>query len=310
MKIGYFGTPEHSAKLLKSLCDNGHEISFVVTNMDKPQGRDRKLSYSPVKMMANQWNIPVLQFPNLKDDLAFTEITSFQAEIYIVYAYGSIIPSRIFLHPPAKTINLHGSILPDFRGASPIQAAILNRKKETGITLQYITDQLDAGDIISINKLLIEEDDTFGTLLQKLTDLGTEEILKVLGAYSGVQFPAVPQDHSKASFCKKIKPEERKLDFSEQHIDLHNKVRAFNPGNICFTSYREKRLNVYKTKISDINSESPIGSIHVLDKKTFGVVCGNKKVLIMDEIQFENKKIIKGSDFINGCRPNNGDLFI
>jgi len=310
MKIGYFGTPEHSAKLLKSLCDNGHEISFVVTNMDKPQGRDRKLSYSPVKMMANQRNIPVLQFPNLKDDLAFTEITSFQAEIYIVYAYGSIIPSRIFLHPPAKTINLHGSILPDFRGASPIQAAILNRKKETGITLQYITDQLDAGDIISINKLLIEEDDTFGTLLQKLTDLGTEEILKVLGTYSGVQFPAVPQDHSKASFCKKIKPEERKLDFSEQHIDLHNKVRAFNPRNICFTSYREKRLNVYKTKISDINSESPIGSIHVLDKKTFGVVCGNKKVLIMDEIQFENKKIIKGSDFINGCRPNNGDLFI
>jgi methionyl-tRNA formyltransferase len=310
MKIGYFGTPEHSAKLLKSLCDNGYEISFVVTNMDKPQGRDRKLSYSPVKMMANKWNIPVLQFPNLKDDLAFAEITSFQAEIYIVYAYGSIIPSRIFLHPPAKTINLHGSILPEFRGASPIQAAILNGKKETGITLQYITDQLDAGDIISINKLMINDDDTFGALLEKLTDLGTEEILKVLNTYSGVKFPSFPQDHSKASFCKKIKSEERKLDFSEQDIELHNKVRAFNPGNICFTSYREKRLNVYKTKISDINSESPIGSIHVLDKKTFGVVCGNKKVLIMDEIQFENKKVIKGVDFINGCRPNNGDLFI
>ena len=141
MKIGYFGTPEHSAKLLKSLYDRGHEILFVVTNMDKPQGRDRKLSFSPVKMMANQYNISVLQFPNLKDDLAFKEITSFQAEIYIVYAYGSIIPSRIFLHPPAKTINLHGSILPEFRGASPIQAAILNGKKETGITLQYITEQ-------------------------------------------------------------------------------------------------------------------------------------------------------------------------
>lgn len=111
MKIGYFGTPEHSAKLLKSLYDRGHEILFVVTNMDKPQGRDRKLSFSPVKMMANQFNTPVLQFPNLKDDLAFKEITSFQAEIYIVYAYGSIIPSRIFLHPPAKTINLHGSMM-------------------------------------------------------------------------------------------------------------------------------------------------------------------------------------------------------
>ena len=310
MKIGYFGTPEHSAKLLKSLYDRGHEILFVVTNMDKPQGRDRKLSFSPVKMMANQFNTPVLQFPNLKDDLAFKEITSFQAEIYIVYAYGSIIPNRIFLHPPAKTINLHGSILPEFRGASPIQAAILNGKKETGITLQYITEQLDAGDIISICKILIKEDDTFGTLLEKLTDLGIEEILRVLDTYSGVEFPSLPQDHSKASFCKKIKPDERKLDFSEPDTDLHNKVRAFNPGNICFTIFREKRLNVYKTQLSNITSEDPIASIQVLDKKTFGVVCGNKKVLVMDEIQFENKKIIKGSDFINGSRPNNGDLFI
>lgn len=310
MKIGYFGTPEHSAKLLKSLYDRGHEILFVVTNMDKPQGRDRKLSFSPVKMMANQFNIPVLQFPNLKDDLAFKEITSFKAEIYMVYAYGSIIPSRIFLHPPAKTINLHGSILPEFRGASPIQAAILNGKKETGITLQYITEQLDAGDIISICKILIKEDDTFGTLLEKLTDLGIEEILKILDTYSGVEFPSLPQDHSKASFCKKIKPEERKLDFSEPDTDLHNKIRAFNPGNICFTSFREKRLNVYKTQLSNFTSEDPVASIQVLDKKTFGVVCGNKKVLVMDEIQFENKKIIKGSDFINGSRPNNGDLFI
>ncbi len=310
MKIGYFGTPEHSAKLLRSLSQSKHEVLFAVTNMDKPQGRDRKLNPPPVKILASELNIPVLQFSNLKEESAYSQITAFPADIYIVYAYGSIIPKPIFLHPLAKTINLHGSILPEFRGASPIQAAILKGKNETGITLQYITEELDAGDIISIQKTEIKSHDTFGSLLDKLTNLGIAEILRVLDSYSGTPFAASPQDHTRATFCKKIKVEERKLDFNLTDLEIHNRVRAFNPGNICFTSFHEKRLSIHKTSISQISVDQLSGSIYLIDKKTFGIVCGNKKVLIMEEVQYENKKIIKGMDFINGSRLSEGDKFI
>ena len=310
MKIGFFGTPEHSAILLKSLIDSGFEISFVVTNMDKPQGRDRKLTPSFVKRLAIENNIPVLQFNSLKEDIAIHEINSYNAEVYIVYAFGSIIPRKIFDFPLGKTINLHGSILPEFRGASPLQTAILNNYKETGITLQYITDELDAGSIISIAKVNIDDSDTFGTLLEKLTNLGIAEIIRLLKSFSGKPFQSIEQDHNKATFCKKIKVEERKLDFNYSDIEIHNKIRAFNPGNICFTSFRDKRLNVYKSTKTELSSEERAGSLQILDKKTFGVVCGNKKIIVLDEVQFENKKVMKSSDFINGSRPLNGEMFI
>jgi len=310
MKIGFFGTPEHSAILLKSLIDNGFNVSFVVTNMDKPQGRDRRLAPSFVKKIALANNIPVLQFNTLKEENAIQEINSYNADIYLVYAFGSIIPRKIFDFPIGKTINLHGSILPEFRGASPIQAAILNNYLETGLTLQYITDELDAGSIISIVKVNIEESDTFGTLLDKLTIIGVNEIIKLLRSFDGKPLQSTEQDHSKATFCKKIKVEDRKIDFNLSDLEIHNKVRAFNPGNICFTTFRDKRLNVYKTTKTELKSDEKIGSLQILDKKTFGVVCGNKKIIILDEVQFENKKVMKSSDFINGFRPQNGELFI
>ena len=310
MKIGYFGTPEHSAKLLSKLISNNFDISFVVTNIDKPQGRERKLSMSAVKKIALENNLPVLQFENLKNEESISKIISYQADIYIVFAYGHIIPEKVFLHPTAKTINLHGSILPEFRGASPVQSAILSNKKETGITLQYITKELDAGDIISIVKIDIEESDTFGTLLEKLTNAGIDEIIKLLKNFNGIPFPAYPQDHSLATFCKKIKTEDRVLDFSQTMENLHNKIRAFNPGNICFTSFRDRRLNVYKTEKTDLNTEENPGTIVLPDKKTLGVVSGDRKILVLKEIQFENKKVMQSIDFINGMRPIQGEKLI
>lgn len=308
MKIGFFGTPEHSAKLLKELINSGYEIQYVVTNPDKPRGRDRNLEPTPVKKIAIENGIKVYQFPGLKDENSIHSINEHRVDLNIVFAYGQIIPRKIFDNPPGKTINLHGSILPEFRGASPIQAAILNGKKETGITLQYITDELDAGNIISISKVSIEESDTFGSLLDKITDSGILEIKKILKSYTGSPFPSLPQDNSLASYCKKIKPEDRVLNFSRDDGQIHNQIRAFNPGNICFTFFREKRLNVHRTTITEIENLSPPGSLVLPDKKTLGVVCGNKKVLILEQVQLENKKIMTGADFINGSRILPGEL--
>lgn len=313
MKIGYFGTPEHSAKLLDALIKEGHEVLFVATNLDKPVGRDKNPAPSPVKKLAVEKNIPVLQFPNIRNDAAIDKINSYDAEIYIVFAYGYIIPSRIFNFPRLGTINLHGSLLPEYRGASPVQSAILDGKEETGATIQYITEELDAGDIISQMKVSISREDTFGTLLEKITELGIYDVLRLLKISDEKKFEAKPQYHKEATHCKKIKPEDRKLDFSLPAEFLFNKIRAFNPGYICYTSFRDKRLNIYSAKISteiSIPLLNKPGTVHLITKKIIGVECGDSKILILESVQPENKKVMSSVDFINGAKPQTGEVFL
>ncbi|MCB1140705.1 MAG: methionyl-tRNA formyltransferase [Leptospiraceae bacterium] len=308
MKLGYFGTPIHSAYLLERLYKEGFEIQFVVTNPDKPSGRGGKLTPSPTRLKAEELGIPVYH-ESLKSDSANEFLSRFEPDLCIVFAYGALISEQIFSKPPLGTINLHGSLLPEYRGASPVQAAILDGKTISGITLQYITKELDAGDIISKIEISIEPEDNFGTLLQKMTEKGTDELIRLIKTQPGFRFPAVPQDHSKATFCKKIHSDDRKLNFSNSAEELQNRIRAFNPGNICFTSFREKRLNVYKTRILDSETGGEAGTYFQVDKRTPGIVTSDKKILVLEEIQPENKKRISGSDFINGFRPQNGEYF-
>lgn len=313
MKIGYFGTPEHSAKLLDALIKEGHEVLFVATNLDKPVGRDKHPTPSPVKKLAVEKNIPVLQFPNIRNDAAIEKMNSFGADIYVVFAYGYIIPARIFNFPKLGTINLHGSLLPEYRGASPVQSAILDGKEKTGATIQYITEELDAGDIISQVKVDITREDTFGSLLAKITELGIIDVIRLLKSSNGTRFEAKPQDHGNATHCKKIKPEDRKLDFTESREHLFNKIRAFNPGYICYTNFRGKRLNVYSAKISDDTSLSTLGkpgTLHLIGKKTLGVECAHSEILILESVQPENKKVMSSLDFINGAKPQTGEMFL
>jgi methionyl-tRNA formyltransferase len=313
MKIGYFGTPEHSAKLLDALIKEGHEVLFVATNLDKPVGRDKHPTPSPVKKLAVEKKIPVLQFPNIRNDAAIEKMNSFGADIYVVFAYGYIIPVRIFNFPKLGTINLHGSLLPEYRGASPVQSAILDGKEKTGATIQYITEELDAGDIISQVKVDITREDTFGSLLAKITELGIIDVIRLLKSSNGTRFEAKPQDHKNATHCKKIKPEDRKLDFTESREHLFNKIRAFNPGYICYTNFRGKRLNVYSAKISDDTSLSTLGkpgTLHLIGKKTLGVECAHSEILILESVQPENKKVMSSLDFINGAKPQTGEMFL
>jgi methionyl-tRNA formyltransferase len=309
MKLGYFGTPDYSASLLRALYDSGYEISFVVTNPDQPLRREKKLSPPPVKEFALSKNIPVYQYESLKK-LEEIEFFSHSADIYIVFAFGSLIPRKIFDHPLGGTMNLHGSLLPEFRGASPVQSALLAGYTETGVTLQYIVEELDAGDIIAQAKFPISIDDNFGTLLPKLVESSKSILFELLPKYDGNKFPASRQDASKASFCKKIKPEERKLNFAESAFSIHNKIRAYNPGNICFAEFRGKRINIYKARLAEINRKDlEFGTIFRIDKKTPSIVCGDGILLILEQLQLENKKVMSGLDFLNGSKLVTGEKF-
>lgn len=309
MKIGFFGTPKHSAQLLTNLLNAGFTVDFVVTNPDKPAGRGNKLTMSPVKELAISRGIEVFSFPSIKTEEAIQALQNRNVDIQIVFAYGSIIPRAIFDHPVGGTINLHGSLLPEFRGASPIQSAILQNKKITGITLQYIVEELDAGEIISTQEIEIFDTDDFESLLTKITTVGTTELIQLLQNFENKKFPSTAQDHSKASFCKKIKPEERKLDFTETARNLFNKIRAFHPGNTCFAEFRSKRINCQKARVVSETVDLPPGSLYFIDKKNWGIVCGDKQILVLELLQPENKKVMTLIDFRNGMRLENGEIF-
>ncbi len=311
MKIGFFGTPNHSKKLLESIFNAGFEISFVVTNMDKPFGRDKKITMSPVKIFGLEKKIKVLQYINLKDENTISEITNLEADIYIIFAFGHIIPKKIFSHPRLGSINLHGSLLPEYRGASPVQQALLEGKEKTGISLQYITEELDAGDIILSKEIKIEKEDNSETLLEKLTSLGIEAILEILNSNPKEKLNAIMQDHSKASFCKKIKSDDRKLNLDLDSISLFNQYRALYPNYIPYLNFRNSRINIHEFSLdeSNVTINSETGKIHFFNKKSIGIVCKDKRVLVLERVQPENKKVMQVSDFLNGMRIMEGEQF-
>lgn len=312
MKIGYFGTPAHSAYLLEQLIAHNFEISFVVTNMDKFSGRNKNIpTPSPVKNIALKYNLSILQFPSIKTQEAIDSILSYPSDLNIVFAYGAIIPETIFARPRFHTINLHGSLLPEYRGASPVQSAILDGKSESGFSIQYITKELDAGDIVSQKVVPIEDSDNSGSLLDKITKEGTTEIIHLLKNHPNSKYEAIPQEHSKASFCKKIKSEDRKIDFGQSAESIYYKIKAFNPGYIPYGMFREKRIYFLQASLGGNISEnlsSKIGNLTLESRKVLSLECGNRRLLYPLVIQLENKNPMNIVDFINGYKPKDGEI--
>ncbi|MBE7411312.1 MAG: methionyl-tRNA formyltransferase [Leptospiraceae bacterium] len=311
MKIGYFGTPFYSVQLLEALFSEGHEILFVVTNMDKPIGRKKIITPPPVKEFALKHGIPVFQFPSIKEESAISSINSVLTDLNIVFAYGSIIPEKIFSHPICGTINLHTSLLPKYRGASPIESAILSGDKYTGVSIQYITEELDSGDIITQKQIEILENDNAETLLNKLTQGGTREILNLLKSYNGKKFPATPQDHLQSSHCRKILSQDRKLNFQTSATEVFNKIRAFYPYHTAYCNFRDKRLNILESRLiteanwGGISGET--GEILLVDKKTLVAKCGDGGGVEILLLQPENKNQMTALEFINGYRIKEGE---
>lgn len=310
MKIGFFGTPEHSAKLLDALYKSGPDIVFVVTNEDKLSGRKKVLKPPPVKSLAKQLGIEVLQFPSIKSPEAIRKINSYSVDINVVFAYGSIIPQEIFDHPPMGSINLHGSLLPELRGASPVQSAILEGKETTGITIQYVAQKVDSGDIVLKVPIKIDIEDNAQTLMEKVTQVGTESMLKLLQSSDGSKFPGTPQDHERATYCHKIHSNERKLSFEKDSKTIYNKIRAYYPWSPCFCDFRKNRLNIHRSSFypEQFQATNTPGFLHLIDKKTVGVECGDRKLLLLELLQPENKKAMQAVDFINGFKPQTGEI--
>ncbi|PJZ45694.1 methionyl-tRNA formyltransferase [Leptospira brenneri] len=319
LSIGYFGSPEHSKELLSMLLEAGITVDFVVTNIDKPVGRKQIITPTPVKELALAKGIPVIQSPKLRtDEETQKKILSFGSPVHIVYAYGSIVPENVFQDPKFGSINLHGSLLPKYRGASPVQSFLLSGEEDSGFTIQFLAKEVDSGDIISQKSWQIKTEETTGSLLESITKKGGEELIRLLKKLESEDTPwdSHPQNASEATHCKKITAADRPVQWSDSATKIHNRIRALYPDPLATTVFREKRVILISSFLPDSSLE-PIsipeglhpGSFFLYQKKRLFCLCGDGNLLGIDTLQPEGKKPMKGFEFFNGARVLAGESF-
>ena len=308
MRVGFFGTPDIASHMLKRLCRE-HDVLFLVAPEDKRSGRNLRLANCSSKEIAESENIPVLQPKSLKSQEFVEEIKRFNADIFIVVAYGKLIPEAVFSMPRYGTINLHPSLLPKYRGAAPIEWAIINGENETGVTVQLINEELDAGDVIIQEKIRLNNTITAGELYEIVMSVGEELLLKSVEILFEGRDKPIPQDHSKATYCAKIDRETALIDWNKSSTDIHNLIRGLNPKTAAWTNFRSMNVKIWKTTEFDKNGISlKPGEILKHNKKNLIVGTG-AGILEILEIQPENKKRMDGLSFINGYRLIENEFF-
>lgn len=311
IKAIYFGTPEFSKLILERIYTH-LSILAVVTQPDKPKGRGRKILPPPVKEFAFEKSIPVFQPIKLKDNTEIINvIKNFSPEILIVAAYGKIIPEEILNIPPFGGINVHASILPKYRGAAPIERAIMNCEKETGVSIMKMDRGLDTGPVYAIERIPILPEDDKGTLSFKLAKLGAELLLRVLPLIKEGKLKPVPQNDLEATYAPKLSKEEEIINWEESGIKIWCQIRALSPEPGAVTSFKGKIMKIFKASFEEITlNDYPVnGSIIKIDKRRGIGVKVKDGVLWILELQPENKKRMNFIEFLNGYRPNIGERF-
>ncbi len=301
------GTPDFAVNSLEAINDAGHEITLVVTQPDKPKGRSGALQMSDVKQCALKLGIPVFQPENIKDPAAFDKLKEYECELIVVAAFGQIIPEEILKFPKYGCINVHASLLPRLRGASPIQTAILEGDAETGVTIQQMGVGLDTGDILSQSRIPIDKDDTGGSLFDKLADLGAELVVKTIEDIGEGRIRPCPQDEDKASYAKKIDKSMGRIDWNMDACEIERLIRALDPWPSAFSSLEGRMVKIWKAQTVPGTDAAP-GRVTDVRKDGISVACGSGS-LIIKEIQLEGKKRMPVHDFLLGYDLKPGALF-
>ncbi len=298
MKILFMGTPEFAVPCLDILIKDGHSICGVVTQPDKPKGRGHKMMPPPVKVCAQENNIPVFQPETLKGEAFLQELKQLNPELVVVVAYGKILPEYFLNYPKHGCINVHGSLLPKYRGAAPIQWSIINGESETGITTMYMEKGLDTGDMILKSSTHISPDDTYGTLHDRLSEIGAQLISKTVAAVEDGSITREKQNDELSSYAPMISKDTGHINWSEPSDKILNLIRGLNPFPACYTMYGDEVLKIYHAKKGSYK-EGICGEFSILDK-CFEIMCGDGCTILVDEIQFKGGKRMSVSGYLNG----------
>ncbi|MEL0649243.1 methionyl-tRNA formyltransferase [Pseudoalteromonas agarivorans] len=297
LRIIFAGTPDFAARHLQALIQSEHQIVGVYSQPDRPAGRGKKLKASEVKALALEHNLPVFQPESLKSDDALAELKSLNADIMIVVAYGLILPKAILEAPRLGCLNVHGSILPRWRGAAPIQRAIWAGDEQTGVTIMQMDEGLDTGDMLHISRCAINADETSASLYTKLAELGPDALIETVNKLAKGELVAEPQNDELANYAKKLSKDEANIDWSMDAAQIERNIRSFNPWPVCFTQMGEQTVKIYQAQV--VEQTGSAGQVLSSDKAGVVVACG-KHAICITQLQPQGKKPMAINDFLNG----------
>ncbi len=308
LRIIFMGTPDFAVSTLQALIDSPDQVVTVICQPDRKKGRGKKLSPPPVKVLAEQAGIPVLQPTAIRTDEFLEQIRALQPDLIVVTAYGRILPGSLLNLPPLGTINVHGSLLPKYRGAAPIQWAVINGETETGVTIMQMDEGMDTGDILLPVSLPIEDDDTSGTLFTKLSQLGGQALVKAIALLKKDKLPPVKQDGSLATEAPMLNKEMGHLDWNRSAAELHCLIRGLDPWPSAYSFIGDRRFRFFKPQVVAGEVTEAVGTLCRADKDGILVATGNNYLLIR-EIQPEGKKRMTVQSCLCGMKLPVGEQF-
>lgn len=303
------GTPQFAAVSLEKLVATGHEIVGVVTQPDKPRGRGMQLTPSEVKSVAIRYQLPVWQPAKVSDAEFLQCFADLNPDLVIVVAFGQKIPAPILFNPKYGCINVHGSLLPQYRGAAPIQWSILNGDRETGITTMYMDEGWDTGDIIYQESTAIDPNENFGQLYVRLAEMGGDLLVKTVNDIACGRNPRIPQDNQKATLAPKLSSDLQKMDWTLAAETLHNRVRVFAPAPGVETFCQGERLKILETRVTNDQRLAAPGEIIAVQKNCGILVGTGERSLLITRVQPLGKKAMAATDYANGKRLKPGMFF-
>ena len=306
MKIVFMGTPDFSVETLKQILAAGHEVSLVVTQPDRPRGRGKKPSFSPVKEYAMEQNIPCFQPEKIRDESCMEILQKEQADIFVVVAFGQILPQRILDIPKYGCMNVHASLLPKYRGAAPIQWSVINGDAETGVTTMRMDAGMDTGDILLQERIAIAPDETGGSLFDKLAVAGGALCVKTLSRIEDGTIESIPQDHEAATYTRMISKQDGEIDFTLPAERIECLIRGMNPWPSAYTRIGNKMLKIWEADVIAQKDAHQPGEIFDVTKDAFCVAAGDGALKILS-LQLEGKKRMNTADFLRGYTLENGD---
>ena len=305
MKIIYMGTPDFAVPCLERLIKDGYDVCLAVTQPDKAQGRKMILTPSPVKVTAEKNGVEVFQPVTLKSDEAYDKLKSYNPDFIVVAAYGKILPKRILDIPKYACINVHGSLLPKYRGAAPIQRAVIDGMKTSGVTTMLMGEGLDTGDMLLKYETEIGENETAGELFDRLAEASPDLLVKTLEDFALSKITPEKQDESKATYASMLSKDESLIDWNEPSDIIHNKIRGMSPWPVAFTHYDGKKLKIYQSEKTDKSTSALPGTVSA-DKNSIYVSCSDGKLLKILSLQAEGAKRLDAKQFSAGHRDLNG----
>ncbi len=300
MRIVFMGTPDFAAASLKKLLDEGFDVVGVFTQPDKPKGRGMELAYSPVKALALEHSLPVFQPVKMRDGTALAAVKSLAPDILVVVAYGRILPDDILAVPKYGAINVHGSLLPKYRGAAPIQWAVLNGDKVTGVSTMYLASEMDTGDIIYTAETEIGEFETSGELFDRLKVMGAELLVKTLRDIEAGTAPRIPQDHSKASYVKMLDKSDSPIDWTRSARGVIKQIYGLQPWPAATAELDGTVYKIFAAAYTDTHTDKAPGTVVSAGKAGIEVACGGGETVMITELQAPGKKRMSAADFLRG----------